>query len=150
MEVSVQGLFRKDRDWLSEGDKDLKVHVGIRGLNLCQHPGCPKEGLPCYSASGDEEPNGFYCFEHCAEHGFCYSCGLSRGAIDLFDFSNGLCVNCREDLEAEFGEDEEDFDRGIFDKIFDREESLKYYRGELPQEVSHCDPFPEKISLRCS
>ena len=128
----------------------MKTPVGIGKVNLCQHPGCQEIGLPCHSASGDEEPNGFYCFEHCPEHGFCYTCGLSLGVMEFFDSSNGLCVNCREDLEAEFGENEEDFDRRIFDKIFDHEERLKYYRGELPEEVSHYDPFPEKIRLRCS
>jgi hypothetical protein len=127
----------------------LKVPFGIRKGNLCQHPGCQKEGLPCYSASGDEESNGFYCFDHCQVHGFCYPCDLSWGGMEFFGFTNDLCVNCREDLDAEFGEDEVDFDRKIFDKIFDHEERLKYYRGELPEEVSHCDPFPQKISLRC-
>jgi hypothetical protein len=34
--------------------------------------------------------------------------------------------------------------------VIDREETLKYYRGELPEEVSHCDPFPEKIRVRSS
>lgn len=33
-------------------------------------------------------------------------------------------------------------DRSI---VIDREERLRYYRGELPEEASHCDPFPEKI-----
>ncbi len=123
--------------------------MGIRKVNLCQHPGCQKEGLPCYSASGDEERIGYYCFDHCQVDGFCYPCDLSRGGTELFDFTNDLRLNCREDLEAEFGENEANFDRKKFDKIFDQEERLKYYRGELPEEVSHCDPFPEKISLRC-
>jgi len=69
--------------------------------------------------------------------------------MEFFGFTNELCGNCREDLEAEFGEDEGDLDRKIFDKIFDHEQRLKYFRGELPEEVSHFDPFPEKISLRC-
>ena len=81
----------------------MKARVGIRVVNLRQHPGC-----------------------------------------------NGHCVNCREDLEPEFLENEQGFDRRILDKIFDRQESLRYYRGELPEEVSHYDPFPEKIRLRCS
>jgi hypothetical protein len=38
-------------------------------------------------------------------------------------------------------------DRSI---VIDPEESLRYYRGELPEEVSHCDPFPEKIRLKRS
>ena len=122
----------------------MKVPIGIRKVNLCQHPGCQKEGLPCYSASGDEESKGFYCSDHCQVHGFCYSCGLSAGGTEFFGFSNGLSANCREGLEPEFGVDEGDFDR----RIFDHEESLKYYRGEVPEEVSHYDPFPEKRGLR--
>ena len=33
--------------------------------------------------------------------------------------------------------------------VIDREETLKYYRGEIPEDVSHYDPFPEKRGLRC-
>jgi len=127
----------------------LKVPVGIRKVNLCQHPGCQKEGLPCYSASGDAASDGFYCSDHCQVHGFCYSGDLSWRGTEFFGFSNGLSVDFQEGLEAEFGEDEDGFDRRIFDKIFDHEESLKYYRGEVPAEVSHYDPFPEKRGLRC-
>ena len=130
-------------------DKDLKVPVRIRRVNLCQHPGCQKEGVPCYSASGDEESDGFYCSDHCQVHSLCYSEGLSWEGTEFFGFSNGLSVDFQEGLEAEFGEDEDGFDRRIFDKIFDHEESIKYYRGEVPAEVSHYDPFPEKRGLRC-
>jgi hypothetical protein len=42
------------------------------------------------------------------------------------------------------GEDKDNFDQKISYKISDDEESLKYYRGEVPEEVSHYDPFPEK------
>ena len=128
----------------------MKVPVGIRKVNLCQHPGCQKEELSCYSAKGDEEANGFYCFDHCQVPGFYYPCHVSWGGMEFFGFNNGLFVNCRECLEAGFGEDDDDLDQRIFDKIYEHEESLKYYRGEVPEEVSHCDPFPEKISLRCS
>ena len=109
----------------------MKVPVGIMEVNLCQHPGCQEEGLPCYSASGDEESSGFYCLEHRQEHGFCYSCGLLWGASEFFDFGNGVCVNCRKDLEAEFRGDEEDFDRRTPDERIDHEESLKYGRDPL-------------------
>ena len=79
--------------------------------------------------------------------GFCYSCGLSCGETDFFGFNNGLSVNFLEGLEAEFAVDERNFDGRIFDEIFDHEESLKYYRGDVPQEASHYDPFPEKRRL---
>ena len=126
----------------------MKVPVGIRKVNLCQHPGCQKEGVPCYSASGDEESDGFYCSDHGQVHGFSYSADLSWGETEFFGFGNGLSVDYQEGLGAEFGEDESDFNRNIFNKIFDHEDSLKYYRGEAPAEASHYDPFPEKKGLR--
>ena len=128
----------------------MKSRVGTRGVNLCQHRGCPKEGFLCHSASGEEEANGHHCLKHCSEYRFCSSFGLPWEAWGFFDLRNGCCVNGREDLESEFMEKEGDFDRKISDEICDREESLKYYRGQLPQEAFHCDPFPEKISLKRS
>jgi len=123
----------------------LKDPVGIREIKLCQHPGCQKEGVPCYSASG-EESSRFYCFDHRQEHGFCNS--LLSEASEFFDFGSSLSGNCLEDLEAGFWGDEEDFDRRTPDERNDHEEILEYYRGKIPKEVSHCDPFPEKIGLR--
>jgi hypothetical protein len=71
--------------------------------------------------------------------------GLSwEGETEFFGCSNGLSVNCREGLDTEIGEDKDNFDQKISNKIFDQEESLKYYRGEVPEEVSHYDPFPGK------
>lgn len=128
----------------------MKARVGIRGPNLCQDRRCPKEGFPCHSACGDEENNGLHCFKHCSEYRFCLSLGLPWETTGFFDLRNGLCVYGRkaEDSEAESEEKEEDFvdfGRRISNEISDREERLKYYRGQLPQEASHCDPFPEKI-----
>ena len=127
----------------------MKVPVEIRKVNLWEHPGYQKEGLDCYSASGAEEFNGIYCSGYCRVDGFCYSCGLSCGRPEFSSFSNGLSVNCQEGLGAEFGVNEGNFDGRMFDEIFDHEESLKYYRGEVPEEVSHYEPFPEKRGLRC-
>ena len=127
----------------------MKVPVEIRKVNLGEHPGFQKEALDWISASGAEEFNGIYCSGYCRVDGFCYSCGLSRGKPQLFGFRNGLSVNFQEGLEAEFGVDEKNFDGRMFDEIFDHEESLKYYRGEVPEEVCHYDPFPEKTGLRC-
>ena len=128
----------------------MKARVGIRRFNLCRDRGCPKEGYPCHSACDDGENNRFHCLRHCSEYRFCLSSGLPREATGFFDFRNGLCVNGCKDLEAESAEQEEDFEdfgRRISDEIFVREESLKYYRGQLPQDASHCDPFPEKIKV---
>jgi len=108
-----------------------------------------RERTPLLFGNGDEECNGFYCFDHCQVHGFGYWCDLSSRGIEFFDFNNGLFVNCREFLEAEFEEDENDFDLKTPDERSEHEESLKYYREAIPKEASHYDPFPEKISLRC-
>ena len=127
----------------------MKAPLEIRKVNLWGHPGCQKEVLDFYSASGAEEFNGIYCSAYCRVDGFCYSCALSCGRPEFFGFSNGLSVNCQEGLEAEFGVNEGNFDGRMLDEIFDHEESLKYYRGEVPEEVSHYDPFPEKREFRC-
>ncbi len=128
------------------GKEDMKVPVEAGKVILCPHPGCQEKGLPCYSGTGDEESNGSYCFEHCQVHGFCYRCDLSCGGIEFVNFNNVLFVNRRECLEPEFEEEEDDFDGRTLDERVEHEESLKYYRGVIPKEVSHYDPFPEKIS----
>jgi hypothetical protein len=69
--------------------------------------------------------------------------------MQFFGFGNSFFPNSNEGLEAEFGMDEIHFEGKGFDEIFDHGESLKYYRGEVPPEVSHYDPFPEKSGLRC-
>ncbi len=140
--------IRKEPDCFPGGGEDLKTPVGIIKGNLCQHPGCQKEGVPCYPASGDGESIVFYCSDHCRVHGFCSSCGLYWAGLEFSGSGNGSFVNWQECLKAEIGEDEKDLDGRILDKSSDHEERLKYYRGEIPEEVSHCDPFPEKISLR--
>ncbi len=131
MKPSVSGPIQKGRDWLSRGGKCLKARVRTRDVNLCRHRGCPKEEFPCHSASGNEEGNGHHCFKHCSEYRFCHSFGFSWEAMGFFDLRNGHCVNGRKDLRPESGGK--------------KEERLKYYQGELPQEASHCDPFPEKM-----
>ncbi len=127
----------------------MNVPVEIRKVTLCEHPEYQLEGPHCYSASGDEDPIGFYFSDHCQVNGFCYSCGLSCVRTKFLGFSNGLSVNWQQGLEAEFGVEEGNFDGRILEEIFDHQESLKYYRGEVPEEVSHYDPFPEKRALRC-
>jgi len=75
--------------------------------------------------------------------------GCQKEGLASYTPSNGDRSNSNEGLEAEFGMDENHFEGKGFDEIFDYEESLKYYRGEVPREVSHYDPFPEKSGLRC-
>ena len=127
----------------------MKAPVTIGKVNLNLHIEYQKEGLPCYSASGDEESKAFYCSEHAQVFGFCYSCGLFCGGTESSGLSNGLSVNWQEGLETEFGVNERNFDGRILDEILDHEETIKYYRGQVPEEASHYDPFPEKRGVRC-
>ena len=127
----------------------MKAPVMIGKVNLNQLPEYQKEGLPFYSASGDEESCGFYYSDYCQVFGFCYSCGLFCGGTEPFGFNNGLSANWQEGLETEFRVNEGNFDGRILDEIFDHEETLKYYRGQVPEEASHYDPFPEKRGVRC-
>ena len=123
----------------------MSTPIEIKKVILRQHPAYQKRGGPNHSASSNEDSNVYYCSIHSQVFGCCYLCGLSWEAeTEFFGCSNGLSVNCREGLEAEFGEGEDHLDRRIFDKLFDHEESLKYYRGDVPKEVSHYDPFPKK------
>ncbi|KPK90879.1 MAG: hypothetical protein AMJ94_08290 [Deltaproteobacteria bacterium SM23_61] len=75
--------------------------------------------------------------------------GCQKEGLPSYTPSNGDRYNSHEGLEAEFGMDEIHFEGKGFDEIFDHAQILKYYRGEVPREVSHYDPFPEKSGLRC-
>ena len=107
------------------------------------------EGLPFYAAPNGDESNGFHCSDHCQVYGFCYPCELPSGGMEFFGFGNSLFANYNGGLEAELRIDEINLDGKIFEEIFDHEEILKYYRGEIPEEACHYDPFPEKIEMRC-
>lgn len=78
----------------------------------CDQAGCENEGEPGWSMWGEEEPLGFYCWDHAYENGFCPGCMTFMAGIESFDFSSsGLCANCEADLEPEWeDEDELEFD----------------------------------------
>ncbi len=43
----------------------------------------------------------YYCADHAADHGFCFSCGLFCAGIESFDFIHpGLCDNCFDEIRA--------------------------------------------------
>lgn len=76
----------------------------------CEHEGCKVLGIPCYINWIDDDPNGWYCSEHAYENGFCSSCGIFHAGIERFDFFNplGMCDNCRDQIESETDDYEDD------------------------------------------
>lgn len=75
----------------------------------CQHEGCQNDGRACFLDAWDDEPNGQYCGEHAHLYGFCRICGLFWGGIESFEFLHpGLCDNCHDQIEADYGEPEGD------------------------------------------
>lgn len=72
----------------------------------CQHVEndiqCEQDGTPCYLNPFDPDPNGFYCYEHSHDEGFCPSCNIFWAGVGSFDFSrSGLCPNCQDEIDAE-------------------------------------------------
>lgn len=71
----------------------------------CQYDGCEAEGKECYlpdDPRGDEAraPDGHYCDEHAASHGFCPGCGEFWGGVSQFE-ADRLCWHCKDELEEE-------------------------------------------------
>ncbi len=50
----------------------------------------------------------YVCSTHHHATGYCYGCGQFFGGIESFEFGNGLCDDCNQDLC--FPDDEDDFD----------------------------------------
>lgn len=94
------------------------------GVAPCEHEGCNREGSPCFLNADDkgDDPNGYYCFEHAQEAGFCYLCGMFWGGIESFDFGDGRCDNCRS---------EGDYDDGYWDNDDWEDEPF----GEIEEEA---------------
>ena len=128
----------------------MKAPLKIRKVDLYQNAAYQMEGLPFYAVSNGDGSNGFHCSDHCQVYGFCYPCELSSGGMELCGFGNSLFVNYNGGLEAELRIDDLNFNGKNLEEIFNREESFKYYRGEIPEEACHYDPFPEKTGLSCN
>lgn len=77
----------------------------------CEHEGCGELGIACYYNLTDEEPEAWYCADHCHAAGFCWGCGYFNAGFESFDFSkSGLCAACEEEYAAEFDDDDDDDD----------------------------------------
>lgn len=71
----------------------------------CWHIGCAEKGMRCILPWPEDEtdpPYERYCYQHAAEHGYCYGCGLFCSGIESFDFGpyRGLCDNCADEVRA--------------------------------------------------
>ena len=75
----------------------------------CCHEGCDAEGIQCVIRDAITGPDGepkdlieHYCPEHCHENGYCWMCGDFWGGVEAFEFARDrLCPNCREELDGE-------------------------------------------------
>lgn len=78
---------------------------------ICQHPGCPREGVPCFlpdhGPDDPDDPDEWFCVDHAPEHGYCYVCGTFSAGMEAFDFPNiyghypGMCPGCSDETKAE-------------------------------------------------
>lgn len=78
---------------------------------------CEQDGNPCYLNPFDPEPNGFYCYEHSHDEGFCPMCNIFWAGVESFDFGRGLCPNCQDEIDAEEHDwDYSEYDADYFDE----------------------------------
>lgn len=68
---------------------------------VCEEKDCNKPANLCrlFDYDKKEEIEFWYCEEHAFKNGFCICCGEFWGGIEDFDFGNGLCERCLEDVE---------------------------------------------------
>jgi hypothetical protein len=84
----------------------------------CWEPGCTNKGIKCVIPGplidGDDEKSR-YCTEHAAKNGFCYGCGIFCAGIESFSFGEhaGLCDNCADQSDAEWGDDSEWYEEAM-------------------------------------
>lgn len=85
----------------------------------CSHESCEHEGMACYLNTLDDTPHEWYCEEHAHEHGYCALCGFFNAGFESFDFDpDGWCESCREEIEMEFEDyDDDDLDFGWHDEF---------------------------------
>lgn len=87
------------------------------GEMQCEHEGCDqKDNLtPCFvydPDTGELVLDSHYCWKHSYENGFCRICGQLWAGVESFEFNNPLklCENCKERIECEIGETDEEPD----------------------------------------
>jgi hypothetical protein len=96
---------------MSKRYKAKRLARFYRRQRRCQHPGCTNEGLECHlSPPYDQEGPEYFCGMHAAMAGYCRGCGQFWGGIESFDSGPhaGWCDHCWDQVEADFGEPEED------------------------------------------
>lgn len=81
----------------------------------CLNKGCTERGEPCILRAGygveEKDVVYWYCSKHSQRHGFCFMCGEFWGGMESFDFGNGLCPNCKDEVEEdEYDEPEWTYD----------------------------------------
>ena len=67
--------------------------------------------LPDFDSDEVKDLDCYYCNEHAKKSGFCLWCGTFCAGIESFDFSGmpGYCSECVDDIKAEFGEYDDDY-----------------------------------------
>jgi len=99
----------------------------IKGRHICQHQDCLQQGMQCrlneYDYDGDYHFTGesywWYCPEHAQVEGFCWYCGEFWGGCEAFDFNkNGLCPNCKDEVDSELESDFEDEMADLYNEVF--------------------------------
>lgn len=95
---------------MSKRHQQLKRERFYRKQRQCQHEGCSCEGVECVLTDGDGDLKEYFCGEHAHEHGYCRCCSQFWGGVEAFDFSpSGLCPHCKDQVDADFAEPEEEF-----------------------------------------
>lgn len=90
----------------------------------CQHPGCAQLGFACELDADDPAP-AFYCSAHAFSHGYCCLCGMFWAGVGSFEFGNGLCEHCRDEVETDDGDSELEWDE-CFDEFDEMDLEERY------------------------
>jgi hypothetical protein len=87
---------------------------------ICQHEGCQSPAIQCTIPGGIDLETGesydesyeYFCPKHAVENGFCCCCGtFIAGWIENDD----MCENCRDQVDSDFCNDNDDQYLGISD-----------------------------------
>lgn len=117
--VRIEGQSEPASRPMSKRSRARKTERLYRRQRRCQHPGCTREGMPCFIELWSEKPDEFFCHAHAFQYGYCRGCGRFWSGVESFDFGpdRGWCEHCRDQLRADMGEDiwEDDFDYGYAD-----------------------------------
>jgi hypothetical protein len=92
--------------------------------DACEDCGKRTDGLmTCYFHDGETTK---LCPDCIKDSGFCLGCGnycAGMESFDIFPKIKGYCSDCADEIESEFGEDEDDYDDNWYvEPDFDQEE----------------------------